>query len=153
LSIETVSKGIRVKPWLKQIEGEAPVFQNLEIFRMAFGLAVQAASRQSVIAQNIANADTPGYRAMDIPSFESTYQSGDAAPSLRVTRPGHMAAADAQDNSFVPFETNDPLSPNGNSVSLENEMVKASEVRQQHQLALSVYSTSLNILRASLGRN
>ncbi len=120
---------------------------------MAFGMAVQAAARQSVIAQNIANADTPGYRAADIATFEQTYQSGNDTLPLRNTRPGHISASDSSGTSFASFETNDPVSPNGNSVSLENEMVKSSEVRQQYDLAISVYSSSLNILRASLGRN
>jgi len=120
---------------------------------MAFGMAVQAAARQSVIAQNIANADTPGYRAADIATFEQTYQSGNGTLPLRNTRPGHISASDSPQTPFASFETNDPVSPNGNSVSLENEMVKSSEVRQQYDLALSVYSSSLNILRASLGRN
>ena len=46
----------------------------------------------------------------------------------------------------------DSQSPNGNTVSLEDEMVKAADVRHQHELALAVYSSALNILRTSLGR-
>jgi flagellar basal-body rod protein FlgB len=44
------------------------------------------------------------------------------------------------------------MSPNGNSVSLETEMVKAADTQREHDLALAVYGKSLDILRASLGR-
>jgi flagellar basal-body rod protein FlgB len=42
--------------------------------------------------------------------------------------------------------------PNGNSVSLESEMVKAAEVRQQHDMALSIYRSTSDILKLALGR-
>jgi flagellar basal-body rod protein FlgB len=43
-------------------------------------------------------------------------------------------------------------SPNGNTVSLETEMVRAVEVKQQHDMALAVYRTVSDIVRTSLGR-
>ena len=45
-----------------------------------------------------------------------------------------------------------PSAPNGNTVSLETEMVRATEVRHQHEMALSVYQSALGVLRTSLGR-
>ena len=42
--------------------------------------------------------------------------------------------------------------PNGNSVSIEQEMVKAASARQDHEMALAIYRTTSDILRASLGR-
>ena len=44
------------------------------------------------------------------------------------------------------------VSPNGNSVSIEREMMKASEVRAEHDLALTVYKSSLNLMRSVIGR-
>ena len=132
------------------------MFDKMEIFRMAFGLATHASARQSVIARNVANADTPGYRSADIAPFAQTYQSqayqsqGGATP-MRATRARHLGGVMPASNPIRVFDAGDPTSPNGNSVSLETEMVKASEVRQQHELALSIYSTSLGILRTSLG--
>ncbi len=152
MHVETVFKGIRVKPWLKQIEGEAPVFGKFEIFNMAQGMAIHAAARHSVIARNVANADTPGYRSQDIASFAESYRPQSSENSLRLTRPGHMDGLAGAGRTVGSQLANDPSSPNGNSVSLETEMVKASETRHQHEMALSIYSTSLEILRASLGR-
>ena len=45
------------------------MFEKLELTRMAQGLAAHAGARMGVIAKNVANADTPGYKAQDIPDF------------------------------------------------------------------------------------
>jgi len=128
------------------------VFERLEIFQMAYGLARHAAARQAIVARNVANADTPGYRARDLASFSETYARPAREVMLRTSRPGHLVAPDGVGPAAGARLTDDPVSPNGNSVSLESEMVRAAEIRRQHELALSVYSTSLNILRSSLGR-
>ena len=127
------------------------MYGTLEIFQLAHGLAKNASTRQSVIAGNIANADTPGFRAKDVASFSDTYRAN-AQDDLRATRPGHQL--DAAANALMPRITDrpGPSSPNGNTVSLETEMMKAVEIRHDHEMALSVYQTSLGILRTSLGR-
>ncbi len=128
------------------------MFDKLEIFRMAMGMASHAAARQNVIAKNVANADTPGYRSQDIRQFSKVYRENNGEIEMRTTRPGHLAAPVADEFRYTPLTTTDPASPNGNSVSLETEMVRAAEVRQEHEMALTIYSTSLNILRTSLGK-
>jgi flagellar basal-body rod protein FlgB len=128
------------------------MFEKPEVLTIASSLATHAATRQSAIARNVANADTPGYRAQDLPDFAEVYRADDAVP-LRATRAGHVGAS----GGSVSLAASDragggTLSPNGNSVSLETEMVKAAEVKRDHDLALAVYGKSLAILRASLGR-
>ncbi|MBK5934087.1 flagellar basal-body rod protein FlgB [Rhodovulum imhoffii] len=125
------------------------MFDNLQVLRMAGGLAWHAAGRQDVIARNIANADTPGYRAQDVTPFAEMYRNGPPM-ALRTTRPGHFTPT-AREQIGQGAVTGVP-SPNGNSVSLEDQMVSAVETRQQHDLALTVYKSSLGILRSSLGR-
>lgn len=128
------------------------MFGNLEIFKVAQSLAIHSASRHSVIAQNIANADTPGYMARDIAPFTDSTGIRANAPEMRATRGKHLGAMGTMHNPATILDRQTEASPNGNSVSLESEMVKASGVRHKHELALSVYSSSLNILRTSLGR-
>ncbi|MCK0126042.1 FlgB family protein [Gelidibacter sp. F2691] len=150
---ETVYKGIRVKPWLKPIEGEAPMFEKLSIFAKANDLALHAAARQSVIAQNVANADTPGYRARDIPSFAETYEPSQTE-LMRATRGTHIDAnltTTASTDADTVYRAG-AMSPNGNSVSLETEMMMAAEAKRDHDLALAVYKSTLGIVRSSLGR-
>ncbi|MGC9418336.1 MAG: FlgB family protein [Rhodovulum sp.] len=128
------------------------MFDKLEIFRMAQGLAVHAGTRQAVIARNVANADTPGYRAQDIADFNETYRkAGDQMP-LRATRAGHLSAGDTGLRAARIHEDQVPSEPNGNSVSLEEEMLKAAETKSKHDQAIAVYRSSLGILRTCLGR-
>ncbi len=129
------------------------MFEKLEIFRMAQGLATHAAARQSTVAQNVANADTPGYRARDLPEFSETYRSQEAQ-QLRASRPRHLLAGETAGTPPRAAAVYRPgaASPNGNSVSLESEMMAAADIRRDHDLALTIYQTSLGILRASLGR-
>ncbi|WP_457647680.1 FlgB family protein [Profundibacter sp.] len=126
------------------------MFKNLEIFQMAGAMARHAETRQAMVAQNVANADTPGYKARDIASFAETYRTQDAS-SMRATRAGHLTGStQSYDTRIIAGAGSE--SPNGNNVSLETEMVKAASVRQEHDQALAIYQASLGILRSSLGR-
>jgi flagellar basal-body rod protein FlgB len=128
------------------------MFQKLDIFQMASGLAKHATTRQETIAKNIANADTPEYRAKDIASFDETYNGGATGTSMKSSRAGHLHGNDTQNTPIKFMDAPGPSSPNGNTVTLETEMMKATEVRHQHDLAMSVYKSSMNILRTSIGR-
>ena len=126
------------------------MFEKLELTRMAQTMAAQAGARMGVIAQNVANADTPGYKAMDLPSFADSYAA--AGGAMRATRPGHAGAAEPMADPQARRDKS-AGAPNGNSVSLEQEMVKAAGVRQDHEMALAIYRNTTDIIRASLGRS
>lgn len=131
------------------------MFENLEIFRMARALAVRSSARQAEIAANVANADTPGYRAADVLSFATYFEMQASGESLRKTRRGHLGVginSDSAASAPTRVWLADEASPNGNNVSLESEMRKSVEVQYRHETALSVYETARNILRTSLGR-
>ncbi len=131
------------------------MFDKLEIFRMSQGLAMHAAKRQSTIAQNVANADTPGYRARDMVSFAETY-APQASDGMRATRAGgHLGASSGPHEVVQARETLRPpgaASPNGNTVSLETEIMASASAKGDHDLALGIYQSSLRIMRASLGK-
>ena len=123
------------------------MIEQLDIARMAQALAAHSGERLSLIAENVANADTPGYRARDLPDFATTYEEG--ALSLRQTRVGHRAAGTPLATIVATEGTG---SPDGNTVSLEEEMVRAAGVRQDHAMALAVYRSATEIVRSALGR-
>lgn len=127
------------------------MFEKLEVFQMAQSMARQASLREGAIATNIANADTPGYRARDVASFADTYRTEHVTP-MRATRPGHIGADGSYTVSVGEDPEADSTSPDGNGVAIEDEMVKAVEVKRQHDLALAIYKSSLNVLRTSLGK-
>ena len=123
-------------------------------FGRALGIHEQAlgfrAQRAEVLANNIANADTPGFKAADTASFADSYRSAETTP-LRNTNARHLALPEW---SPVTRQTGDEtgVSPNGNSVSLEEEMLKAAEVKRGHDLSLGIYSSALDLMRTSIGR-
>lgn len=127
------------------------MFQGLNVFKVAHAMATHAGHRQSVVAQNIANADTPGYKAQDIQRFDAVYK-GDAATGMRASRGGHLNADGGVAGSLQAFNTDAQTDPNGNSVSVELELLKGVENKRQHDRAIAIYKSSLSVLRTSLGR-
>lgn len=125
------------------------MFEKLELTRMAQGLAAHAGARMGVIAHNIAHADTPGYKAQDIPDFATVYENRGIA--LRTSRPGHISDP-ARPSTAMAVTAGGAEAPNGNSVSIEKEMVKSAEARQEHEMALAIYRATSDVIRASLGR-
>lgn len=125
--------------------------KNLTILNTASAMVAHASERHAVIARNIANADTPGYRTQDLKDFTDSYREMTSS-GLRATRDDHAFAAHRGLDLSVQTVLDTPVAPNGNSVSLEHEMIRMAENRHQHELALSVYKTSMSILRTSLGR-
>ena len=114
------------------------------------GLEAQQ-TRMAVVAQNLANVDTPGYRARDLVDF-AEYYAGAGSAEMRTTREGHAPAAAFGRPSEPVVDMRAEPSPNGNSVSLEGEMIKQAETRHQHDMALAVYKSSLDLMRTVLGR-
>jgi flagellar basal-body rod protein FlgB len=132
--------------------------QDLKILSLAESLADHAARRQELLARNVAHADTPGYRAADLEPFSQTYAAraviGDAAAFRpAATRPGHAAGPAGGAGAEARAEAAPgAASPNGNTVALDDQMVRAAEAKLQHDLALGVWRKSLDILRAAMGR-
>jgi flagellar basal-body rod protein FlgB len=113
--------------------------------------------RQSILAQNVANADTPHYAAKDLKpiDFKTMVAGARTGVRLETTDPGHIAAgaegdaaAGFKSDSAKPFE----VSPSGNGVSLEEQMMKVSETRASYEMALNLYQKQIGMLRTALGR-
>lgn len=127
------------------------MFTAPDIMQAAAAKARHAAAQQAVHARNIAHADTPGYQARRLPPFSDIF--AESAGALRATRPRHLHGTAPR---HLPEAQIDPApatrKPNGNTVSLEHEMVLASRTSGDHEWALSIYATARNILRTSIGR-
>lgn len=123
--------------------------QSTDVQLMARSLARHAAGRQAMIAQNLANADTPGYKVRDLSNFRDVYQT-DAGPAMRSSRPGHFGSDRQVDVAVV--APHGVAGPNGNSVSIEREMVKSVEVRQDHDIALAIQKSLGSVIRMALGK-
>ena len=126
------------------------MFQKLTVFESAFAMAQYAGSRQAVVSENIANADTPGYVAKDVMKFQE-FLSNDGM-TLRASRARHMHGVDQDGFRVEVIESRAGNSPNGNSVEIESEMFKAVEAKRQHDRAMAIYRSTLDVLRMSLGK-
>ncbi len=127
------------------------MFDTPEIMRLAQDLARHAGERQSQVARNIANADTPGYRARDLSTFSDAFANHRESLLIHTSRKGHIAPG-LQKAEWRTVDVGGQSSPNGNTVSLEAEMVRAASANSSHDLALTVYRSSMDVLRTSLGR-
>jgi flagellar basal-body rod protein FlgB len=125
----------------------------LSMLRSRLGYLSQ---RQRVISQNVANADTPGFKPQDLKPFsyhaEQAAMAGSAAGGQAVTQPGHMqlggGANAAGGQAFKATNTKDSETTlDGNSVVLEEEMMKMSDARMNYDAAVSFYQKSLDLLR------
>ncbi|PJI86125.1 flagellar basal-body rod protein FlgB [Yoonia maricola] len=128
------------------------MYNSLDLFQTAGAMARHAGARQAVVARNIANADTPDFQAQAIAAFKDVYQDNSAI-DMRATRPGHIGGGDTTpDIRRQPSPIGDP-SPNGNTVSVEDEMLHSVEVSREHNRALAIYRHTMTVLRTSLGRS
>ena len=114
--------------------------------------------RQSVLSENVANADTPGFVARDLKPLDFQQEMQSAAQSriagLTVTNPRHIAAqTTAGDSDFNVTDTPDvEANPNGNAVSLEQEMIKVSDTQMQFQAAANLYGKAMSLMKTAIGQ-
>jgi flagellar basal-body rod protein FlgB len=132
---------------------------KMTLFNMVSTRMSYLGERQKVLAQNVANADTPKYRPSDLKemNFQAVLRGGSGQQKVRMaaTQPLHLASL-RQDEQFTAqkqgwnktYET----SPNGNAVVLEEQMLKVSEVQQNYMLATNLYQKNLGMLRSAIGR-
>lgn len=125
------------------------MYEDLTLIRTSSSLAQHAGARQAIVAANIANADTPGYRAMALPAFAAALREGGAA--LARTRPGHLGASPLASRAET-VESMSEAEPNGNNVSIEQEMLASVEAMREHSRALAIWRHSIGVIRTSLGR-
>lgn len=115
--------------------------------------------RQRVLSENVANADTPGFRAQDLAplKFEDSLL---AAPrhvtdvTLARTDSGHMSGISmSNDSDFRSREHPDySVRPTGNAVNLEQEMMKVAANQMDYQSVTALYARSLAMLKTAIGK-
>jgi len=112
--------------------------------------------RQDLLAQNVANADTPNYRGQELKPFSF----GDTLDNL----PLDPGASAGDDPLAIPIAGDDPavadphqqlsfeVTPEGNGVTLEDEMMKVTANQLDYQAATSLYSQSLGLIKTAIGQ-
>ena len=105
--------------------------------------------RQGVLAQNIANANTPGYVPKDLQPFAQTLAQ--AMPELAMTNPAHLrgpAALGRTDPRQRPAEK----APDGNAISVEDQLTKVADTDGAQALVTNLYHKYLGLFRIVIGK-
>ena len=114
--------------------------------------------RQRVLAENIANSDTPNFRPRDLvePKFDKNGLPPPGAPMgtlpMARTSASHMAAIGGGPSFPQDRRGGYETRPAGNAVNLEDEMLKVSQNQMDYAAATSLYSRSLNLLKTAIGK-
>jgi flagellar basal-body rod protein FlgB len=109
--------------------------------------------RQRVLAENVANADTPEFKPSDLapPNFDLATPAVTPVALLR-TSSAHLAGAD--DAASFDLKSGDDFNvvPTGNAVSLEDEMMKVAANQMDFQAATALYARGLGLIRTAIGK-
>lgn len=110
--------------------------QPVNLFDLATQQARWLSVRQTTVASNVANVNTPGYRALEVEPFENVLNGTRVA--MQGTSPNHLKSG-ATNASFAVNDTPDPaVLPSQNTVSIEKELVSAGEVRRSFELNTAI---------------
>jgi flagellar basal-body rod protein FlgB len=129
--------------------GDLPIFSMLRT-RMNWHQ-----ERQRLLAENVANVDTPGYRARDLAplDFGRQVQQASGQLQLALTAPGHLSVSGAAGSDFpLDRSTKYDVRPMGKAVNLEDEMMKVAANQMDHQAAISLYARSMGLLKTAIGK-
>jgi len=105
--------------------------------------------RQRILADNVANAETPNFQPHDLAELKSDQ----ALPPLGLLRTstGHQADPEG-DATFGRTNSGFLVRPAGNAVSLEDEMMKVADNQMSFQTASALYSKSLGLIKIAVGK-
>ncbi len=115
-------------------------------------------ARQKLLAENVANADTPGFRPHDLRQplpAATAAAAGRATPgvvTLAATQPGHVGAGNGAGSNGTRDARRFEATPSGNAVVLEDEMMKAAQNQSDFQMATTLYAKSLQLMKVAIGR-
>lgn len=133
------------------------MLKDVPIFSLAMGKMRYAAEAQKVAAENIAQADIPNAKAMEIEKFPfktimARQASGGGLEPTR-TNAMHMAGSKSDTHNFKTFTQKDTyeVNPNGNNIILEEQMLKSSGAKRDNKFATDIYRRFSNFMKMAVG--
>jgi flagellar basal-body rod protein FlgB len=112
--------------------------------------------RQRVLAENVANADTPNYRPRDLvpPTFDRALDAVSLnSLTLARTNPTHIAESGDGSRFSQNGDLHYQVRPRGNAVSHEDEMLKLANNQMDYDAVTSLYTHSLNLIKLAVGKS
>lgn len=131
-------------------------FKTNDLFKSYLELS---AFRHKVLSQNLANVNTPGYKADEVTmptKYEELRGKGKVRRKIRMVRTSnkHMIGAKDSNGKFESHKLQDPyeIKKNGNNVSLAQQMTKLSQNKNDYAAAAKAYATTNSLFSSVLGR-
>jgi flagellar basal-body rod protein FlgB len=126
---------------------------NIPLFSMLRTRMHWHQERQRILAENVANADTPRFQPRDLapPQFDPR-RPATAELSLARTSTAHLAGASGSTRFQLDRGGGFEARPSGNAVTLEDEMMKVANNQMDYQAATSLYTRGLGMLKTAIGR-
>lgn len=112
--------------------------------------------RQKVLANNVANSDTPNFQAKDLKplTFRELIRDSENRVSMTATHVAHQASGPGGPAKAAAEVNEDPyeVSPQGNGVVIEEQLMKIGETRMNYELTANLYKKHLDMFRMALSR-
>jgi len=129
---------------------------DIPIFSMLRNRMQWHQERQRLLAENVANSDTPGFRPRDLdpPDSQASVPAGGSLGLVR-TDPGHLGSSGISDAGEFGSNTRGGyrVRPSGNAVNLEDEMLKVAANQMDYQTVSALYSQGLGLIKTALGKS
>jgi flagellar basal-body rod protein FlgB len=131
-------------------------FANFSVFDALSRKMGWLSQRQNVLAENVANSDTPGYKPQDLeePGFQRVLRRALAPMAPTVTHANHVDASIPErrpheaDEAEEKYET----APAGNAVVLEEQLIKVADTQMDYRTMTNLYKKHMGMFRIALGR-
>ncbi len=125
---------------------------NIPLFAMLRTRMHWHQERQNVLANNVANADMPNFRPRDLVPPRMEQMTATGSVNMMRTSVGHINGLSGDGTQFQMNASGYEARPSGNSVDLEDEMIKVAANQMDFQAATTLYTRSLNLLKTALGK-
>lgn len=102
------------------------------LLTIAQAMAEHATIKQATVSENLAQLNTPGYRAREVAEFSEVFVNGESSDAV--------------------VDVTAPIKPNGNSVSLESQLMEMAQAKGQHDMALGLWEKTMMMFNDALGR-
>jgi len=130
-------------------------YSDINIFKLMQTKMAYMAERQDILARNVANADTPGYKPRDLKKLDFNRLVNIEANRLRIraTSENHITDTGKEDTSFRDQEMRKTYetTPVENAVVIEEQMMKIAENQMEYQKVTNLYSKMAGLFKTAIG--
>lgn len=128
------------------------MYDKLDLVALSKSRLDWVARRQEVLAENIANANTPGYIPSDVKPFKATLSETLLPIQPTVTHAGHMSTPMRDPRIVAQTKKTFESSPDGNAVVLDEQLAKVGEAKTAYELAASLFQKQFKMIKTALGK-